>query len=107
MASAAVPACRPGPALASSPEAQRPAPTRLSKSGGRGRTHLEFLPGPEKLCTQPLPAGHVAPARGPGASWPLRLAEAAVGTCPSAHRSLPSEAPQRNRERPMEGQEQV
>lgn len=57
MASAAVPACRPGPALASSPEAQRPAPTRLSKSGGRGRTHLEFLPGPEKLCTQPLPAG--------------------------------------------------
>lgn len=85
MASAAVPACRPGPALASSPEAQRPAPTRLSKSGGRGRTHLEFLPGPEKLCTQPLPAGHAAPARGPRSPCPRATQPLPAGPEPAGH----------------------
>lgn len=72
-------------------------PHPLGSVSGAGRTHSEFLLEPEKLSTQLLPAG-LEPA---GHFVWLRLLWA-----PVAHHSLPSEAPQRNREWPMEGQEQ-
>lgn len=84
------------------PEAWRPQllpcpPTPSGSVRRSGRIHSEFLPGARETV-------HTAPARRPGASWPLPLAEAAVGTCPLAHHGLPPKAPQRNREWPREEQ---
>lgn len=71
-----------------------PAHPQLSGAIRRGgRTHSEFLPGARETV-------HTVPACRPGASWPLSLVEAVVGTCPFAHHGLPAKAPQRNREWP-------
>lgn len=68
-----------------------PQPSGAIRRGGR--THSEFLPGATETV-------HTVPACRPGASWPLSLVEAVVGTCPFAHHGLPAKAPQRNREWP-------
>lgn len=73
MASAAVPACRPGPALASSPEAQRPAPMRLSKSGGEGEDAFGISPRARETV-------HAAPARGPRSPCPRARSQLATSS---------------------------